>query len=636
MTLSKSLLMLRQLIVFRNGRSVYDEMFHPGVNIIRGTNSSGKSTIADFIFFILGGDVHKWKPEAEACDFVVAEIMVNDSILSLRREVTDASRQGMSIFWGKLDEALKSNAIGWQHYPYQQSSNKDSFSTILFNTLGFPDVRGELGSNITMHQLLRLLYVDQLSSVQYLMRDEKFDQPLTRKAIGDLLFGIYDDALYEDETALREAEKKYAALKDQLNSLQLILHETKQELDSKIINDLIQEKEVQLEKLRAFLSKYDSTMQISDNEISDSMETLRSKYIGLQSQIAGLRNRANDVILDIEDSQQFINSLDMRVSALDESTIARESLGTLEVTHCPLCLTPLSGQKSDDLCHLCKAPYSKEQESTRLLRMRQELMHQAKESKHLLVSKEQEYAQITRQLPLANEELNMAKRDLEDELKKVRTKRNKELDEALTKKGQLESEVVSLYKEAKALSLLDEIKRNRTELAMLITKINISIKERRSKQQRRLSDAFDKIVTIAGDLLRSDLPREENFMNPEKIVIDYEKNIFTVNDRNQFSASSIVYLKNSLHYAIFFASLELDFFRYPGFILCDNMEDKGMEEKRSQNFQMKIVDLASKYSQPFQVIFTTSMIAPELDNTSLCVGAYYSETNKSLKLKRSA
>ena len=60
------------------------------------------------------------------------------------------------------------------------------------------------------------------------------------------------------------------------------------------------------------------------------------------------------------------------------------------------------------------------------------------------------------------------------------------------------------------------------------------------------------------------------------------------------------------------------------------MEDKGMEEKRSQNFQRIIVDLSKKYNADFQIIFTTSMIAPELDNSALCVGQYYTQEKKSL------
>lgn len=50
-------LQVESLTIFRRGHRVYDEKFHTGLNIIRGENSSGKSTIMDFIFFGLGGDL---------------------------------------------------------------------------------------------------------------------------------------------------------------------------------------------------------------------------------------------------------------------------------------------------------------------------------------------------------------------------------------------------------------------------------------------------------------------------------------------------------------------------------------------------------------------------------------------------
>lgn len=66
-------LFLRRLMVFtEDGKTAYDESFHLGVNIIRGHNSSGKSTIIRFIFFVLGGCYSEFTPEALRCRSVLA------------------------------------------------------------------------------------------------------------------------------------------------------------------------------------------------------------------------------------------------------------------------------------------------------------------------------------------------------------------------------------------------------------------------------------------------------------------------------------------------------------------------------------------------------------------------------------
>ena len=204
MTLYKPYLEIRRLIAFAGGHPAYDERFKPGVNIIRGSNSSGKSTIADFIFFVLGGDESAWKPEAEKCSEVFAEILINDTPVTLRRTVSRQSKQPMMIFWDTFEHAQASAVAGWQVFSFSRSKEKDSFSQVLFRSLGMPEVRSDMESNITMHQILRLIYIDQLSPVENLLRTEPFDTVLTRSIVRDLLYGAYDDTLYLCELKLRQ------------------------------------------------------------------------------------------------------------------------------------------------------------------------------------------------------------------------------------------------------------------------------------------------------------------------------------------------------------------------------------------------------------------------------------------------
>ncbi len=56
-----------------------------------------------------------------------------------------------------------------------------------------------------------------------------------------------------------------------------------------------------------------------------------------------------------------------------------------------------------------------------------------------------------------------------------------------------------------------------------------------------------------------------------------------------------------------------------------------MEQIRSQNFQQLIIKLSEKYDLEHQIIFTTSMIDPKLEDTNYCIGQHYTVTNKSLR-----
>lgn len=152
-------LIVKRLVV-KNGESIlYDESFHQGVNVIRGSNSSGKSTIMNFLFYVLGGNLDRsaWSEHALLCDHVWMEAEFNGNYAVLRRQIDVASQSAMEIFGGRYDDAVLAPIETWRRYPYSRSKNQESFSQAIFRLLEMPDVAVEGTSSITIHQILRLL-----------------------------------------------------------------------------------------------------------------------------------------------------------------------------------------------------------------------------------------------------------------------------------------------------------------------------------------------------------------------------------------------------------------------------------------------------------------------------------------------
>jgi hypothetical protein len=220
--LNKPTLILSRLVVTKSGTRVYDEKFHQGLNVIRGENGSGKTTIADLVFFALGGDTPQWHAEAALCDFVYAEVRVNGEPLTLRREVEPEKLRPMAIFFGDFKDAAGPQT-DWQLFPYAGTANKESFSQLLFHVAGIPEVKRQLATKITMHQVLRLLYVDQKTDYESIFRTDAFDQHLTREAVGNLLCGVYDDRLYEARLELSEKNAESAILERELKTIRTLL-----------------------------------------------------------------------------------------------------------------------------------------------------------------------------------------------------------------------------------------------------------------------------------------------------------------------------------------------------------------------------------------------------------------------------
>jgi hypothetical protein len=636
MTENKPQITIRQIILRDyNNQIVYNEAFHYGVNIIRGKNSSGKSTISNFIFYILGGAFNNWTSEARKCKDVTAEVLINGAECTLRREISDSVLTPLQIFWGNYEKA-KTDSINWKIFPYKSSENVLSFSNILFNALDFPEVKGDLDSNITMHQILRLLYIDQETHPQSLFRFENFDPPLTRKTISEILLGIYDDSLYSDRIKLRDKSKNLELKEREYKNLINVITHSGVSANRDSIEKEIKQANENLNKISSEIQALRDAEKIRTTKKTETnTEKIKKELIGYKNKANKITTKINQYDLEIADSKQFISTLNKRISELYNSILTRKTIGDLTLTHCPQCLEKLSTEIEDNHCKLCKQPLEEEAEKANAKRLLQEMQIQVKESSKLLEEKEKRYADFQGQLPLILEKLRYYQKELDSSILNPQSTRNERIDNLLISKGYIESKIENLTKHLHIVELIEQLKSEVAELTKEIKELKLSISEKENDQKYKYFLVMSKIREITISILRKDLPRQDEFRTGKIVEIDFLRDSFTLEDSNNFSASSKTYFKNAVIFSIFFASLEFDFMRYPRFIICDNMEDKGMEKERTQNFQELITKMSDDYLQKektHQIIFTTSMVSDELNNSEYCVGDDYDTENKTLKV----
>jgi uncharacterized Zn finger protein (UPF0148 family) len=632
MTKNSPHIFLRRLVVSTNtGSSAFDQVFHKGVNIIRGQNSSGKSTIANFIFYILGGDYSNWTTEALKCSTVTAEVEFNGAVVTLRRNIMEGGLQPMSIFWDNL-EASRKDSVNWQTYPYKQTTNITSYTNVLFNALSFPEVKSDLDSNITMHQILRLLYIDQETPTQNLFRFERFDLPLTRQAISEVLLGIYDDGLYNQRISFRNAQREGDEKKRQFDGISKIYGQSGSMTSlSQVQNDIaLAQEELSDIDLKIIDLREKLVIRTTKRTSLDS-ENIQEQLIPIKNKIREINGQINQYEIEIADSKQFVSTLAKRISELEYSLLTRKVLGELPLTHCPQCLASLENHVEEGFCFLCKQPLSEESERANAKRLKQEMQIQIKESRSLLEEKETKLASLTGELPVHIEKARLLQKQLDNSIQANQSTRDQRIDTLLVHKGGIEKKIEYLTQQIKAAEMLELLKRELAELASRIESLRLDIAQRESQQRQKLDTALQKIRDLTIYILKNDLDRQEEFRNGHQVEVNFLKDTYSLDGVNNFSASSKTYFKNAVLFSIFFASLELDFFRYPRFILCDNMEDKGMEKERTQNFQKLITSMSDKYGDDHQIIFTTSMVADDLNNTPYCVGEQFDVNHKTLK-----
>ncbi|PQJ12626.1 hypothetical protein CJD36_002470 [Flavipsychrobacter stenotrophus] len=626
----KPTLFLKRLVVKKHNNDIaYDEEFHNGVNIIRGKNSSGKSTIANFIFYVLGGDYNNWTTEALKCREVIAEVKINGAVVTIKRNIAEGGLQPMSIFWNSYEESKK-DSFNWQTYPYKQTANQISFTNVLFRALSFPEVKGINDTNITMHQILRLLYVDQDTPTQSLFRYERFDLPLTREAISEILLGVYDDTLYNQRLRYKLAIKDVEEKRREFENLNKVFGQTGNASTIEGVQKEIESAKKELLTVENSIIDLRTQIILKTTKRTElNSEKIQSELTQLKNRIRLLQTHINQYNFEISDSNQFVSTLEKRITELNNSLLTRQILGELSLTHCPQCLDVLDSQ-IEGHCPLCKQPLTEEEEKANAKRLLQEMELQVKESKSLLEEKQRRLLDYSGELPEITEKARSLQKQLDLSIENNQTTRDERIDNLLITKGGIDKKIEYLTQQIKAVEMIELLKKEIAQLTLIIESLRLEISQKEELQKNNFFRALTKIKEVTLYILKNDLDRQDEFRTGKKVDVNFLKDTYSLDDGNNFSASSKIYFKNAILFAIFFASLDLDFFRYPRFILCDNMEDKGMEKARTQNFQNLITSMSDSKSVEHQIIFTTSEISDELNDTSYCVGPYYNRDNRTL------
>lgn len=432
----------RLYVLTESGLVAYDEPFHHGVNIIRGENSSGKSTITHLLFYALGGDYTNFVAQARSCSRVMVEVDIDGAVLTLSRtiEKDDEGRvipkRGMTVYWGSIDQALASNCES-NYFGYSTTSNKRSFSNELFEVMGMPIVQGD--SNITMHQLLRLLYIDQESPTSSLFYYEQFDKQTTREAVTDLLLGIFDSELYTAKLKKKELESSISEIKSDIRSVESSL--PKDQRSKEHIESLIKQKRLDIDQLDEDIHRKRQGEEVNKrckSETEQQMQLVKT----LAHDLDKAERDEDNLTHDIEDTKMFIDELQRKQKALQNSVSTRQILGNLQLEYCPECLSPLPKDVPEGTCRLCKSPIEDKLGITQAKRLIAELSFQIKESASI---HEQDIKRLdllkTQRLSLRRK-YRSARKTLDQMLDNVRSTAEEEIEDLIYNKGMANGELL--------------------------------------------------------------------------------------------------------------------------------------------------------------------------------------------------
>lgn len=630
-----STLFVERLIITKGNSKVYDELFHKGINVIRGDHSVGKTTILEVLFYALGGEIKKsqWLYPADICDEVFCQVSINGSVFTLNRVIDKGRIPDIRIKKGPYNKEAQSDA--WKTYGPRRNEKSDrkSFSQQLFELLGWDTHKSDDHANLTMHQILRFLYVDQeTSSYRILRAEDSFggDSESIRTAISEFLLGLDNLDTHKLRQDLLLAEREFNKIHAQLNAMYKVLGD-EASLTLENLREIVLNAVDEIENL----SKRTKDMECS--EYSSNPITIESNedYSRAVKKVEEHNNLLNTLKLkersvsgQITDCNMFSKSLQFRKVSLLESKAAHEEIGSIKYTHCPCCLEPV-GEPNGESCYLCGSEKEEAQQQNNYMEILNELDFQLNGNAKVLKEYESELAELGAQIVVTHANLLTAQSEL-SMLARVVNDDSLELARAFERIGFLKSEIESLNKKIKIINNLDSSKNEKELLNGKISELQTKLEAASNSSLNRRNQVLSQISTHLVKMLNSDLrangkPYEEVFASSRKndVEIDFTKDRFLIDERVKFSGSSNYIKKNSFQLSCLLESLSDSTYRLPRFLMIDAIENGGMKEFRSQQFQTKIMDLF-KDKDNFQIIFCTSMVLDELNNEKYGVGPFYS------------
>ncbi|MBY5855657.1 hypothetical protein ACC696_12915 [Rhizobium ruizarguesonis] len=619
-------LIVRRLVVKRGVNVAYDERFHAGVNVVRGDNSSGKSTILNFIFFGLGGDLSKldWSGHALLCDHVWVEVELNGNPAVLRRKIDAATQSDMEIFGGRYEAAVEAPIESWLRYSYSRSQNKESFSQALFRLLGMPDVAVEGTSSITMHQILRLLYADQLSPTDSLFRFEGYDPENLREAIGNLLCGAFDTAIYESQQLRRVKERELQEVSAELRSIfRVVGGEESLGLGwiSQKRASLLADRERLLESITQKEELFYSSAA-SDRLTLTQQKELYNAVQKLQQELAAAQEALSGIEFEISDSQSFIESLKRKVDALRDARLAADIVPDVHFTTCPACYADvLEAENHAFSCHLCKTPIDPDRARDRVTGIINELSIQIKQSERLQGIRGERLKTQTSKAESLKTAWTAKSRELAAITARPTSKVREDIRELHRQLGYIDKSIEDVEAQVKLANKIGDLSARRVSLDLAIKDLDSKIQSLKRSQTDRLRIARTAIERETITILKRDLKRQDSFVDPKRVDFSFGKNSITVDDHTYFSASSRVVLKTAFLVGFLAAALKDSEFRHPRFLMIDITEDKGMEQARSHNFQRQVIETSAASAVEHQVILATAMPWSEIPE-QLFVGRF--------------
>ncbi|MBN3471256.1 exonuclease SbcC [Pseudomonas savastanoi pv. phaseolicola] len=328
-------------------RKNYSIPFYPGVNIIYGDSDTGKSSILEFINYLLGASSIELADEVKASVMYAAlELEINGAIKTIKRNIFN-SKDYIEVYPCGIDECV--DFFPKKYCPDFSDKNAPDgfFSDFMLDSLGFPKVKIKVSPSkadsdvkrLSFRNVFKYVYVNQddVGSRSFLDLSNYVLATSNREVL-KYIFNVLDSSITELEAEISARTKDSKAILNKYTSVSEFLRET--DYDSRVsLDDAITEIDKTLELLNVELeilnknmvagSKNHTELKSIFNELSLNEKHAELEMSRTREQIEKYSRLKNDYENDVEKIHGILH--------------AQTKIGSLSsIAHpCPVCDTSL-------------------------------------------------------------------------------------------------------------------------------------------------------------------------------------------------------------------------------------------------------------------------------------------------------
>ncbi|WP_211260689.1 hypothetical protein [Amycolatopsis jejuensis] len=339
---------LVRLNLIGGGREVY---FKPGLNIVQGEISSGKTTFVRLIRSLLGAVPSGLPPETEFISTLLGDIRLSQHEWKIFRPLVTTNNAPVDVAEVQSDEEREAVAFrlpaGGKGQPY---------STFLLEQLSIPAVSvprarskpTESVTPVTMTDWLGYCVVTgdeidtQVFGHHHPFRDGK------RRAVFELAYGYYNVEAARKAAELRSIELRLEAIDRDSEAIRTLLSATPF-YDAPALEAELEELHRQLEGIR------EAQIQLGvDVGSIPGVSELRSSVIARRNEQAEMLEDMRRIEVQLSDLRDLERQLKSQAARLTRAVVADEWLVDFDFVVCPRCGSDINhGRVDKDHCYLC-------------------------------------------------------------------------------------------------------------------------------------------------------------------------------------------------------------------------------------------------------------------------------------------